>query len=241
MNRKGFMTVGLIIYLPVLFSLIFSFYWIVWFLNQKHKLDNICYQYLLAAQDHLVDGNNKLLQLNPQAQRLINEKKFWSQVLKTAPPKLKAAAYLRKKQIMAQQVLLKTTQKRVRETAEFQSQKQMRTLHTEMNKQFRRIHDFWQTQSNQSARVRPMWRESQIQVDQRDIAPTYKRSQAHSQLQTLKISWSFPLAHIIPQWMVRLANVQPSWHGLCESHPYNQGEKWQSSIGAGKASWKQLF
>ncbi len=241
MNRKGFMTLGLIICLPVLFTLIFSFYWIVWFLNQKHKLDNICYNNLLMAQDHLVDGNNKLLQLNPQAQRLISEKRFWTQVMKTAPPKLRAAAYLRKKQIISQQVLLKTKQKIILQTAEFRSRQQMGRLRTEIQKHFHRIRYFWQARKTQSERIRPKWLKSQIQVDQRDIAPTYKRSLAHSQLQTLKISWSFPLAQITPQWMVRMASVQPIWQGLCESHPYNQGGKWQSSIGAGKASWKQLF
>jgi len=241
MTEKGFMTVGLIIYLPLLFALMFSFYWIVWFLNQKHQLENICFRYILAAQDDLINGNNRLIQLNPQAQRLIIEKKFLNTVIKTAPPKVRAVAYLRKKQIIAQQALLKSTQESLLLSSEYRSRQQMRKLHNEIQKHFRQMQDFWQTQPAQAPHLRPQWRKSQVQIDQKDIAPTYKRSQSHSQQQTLKMHWSLPLNQVAPQWLVRLASIQPKWLGFCESHPYHQGGKWHSSIGAGKASWKQLF
>jgi hypothetical protein len=233
MNNQGFVLIGSLIYLPFVFMLLFSFYWLIWFLNQKHQVDKICYLGVLQSQLAIEQGNRSILELNPKAHGLILEKKKLNFLIKTSPPKVKLLALVKKKQVIAQQLLLKARQQQLFLQSQWRSRQALFELQKKMNDHFSDISRHWSGGQQPLLHFKTKWKKNQLKIKQRDTAPTYQRVLNASYRQTIGFQWHFPLESMSPKWLLALVPVQKSWHGECYSHPFEQGGIWRSSIGAG--------
>lgn len=238
--EKGFVTVSFILLTPFLFVLVFGTLWSVWFINQKHQFDNLCYESVLRSQKILMNQNEKLLALNPQAKLLILRKKALNVLILTGSPSVRAAAVLKKKAVIMEQKSLKLKQKTLFYRGAVLSRSELFQLRTRMNKHFKGILRLWSQSRYRAPGFKIQWRDSQLEVAISDIAPVYRRGRNHSKSQTHKVVWSVPLKSTLPDWIRRVVPVGRRWTGHCESHPHKGGLKWYSAMGEGRHSLRSL-
>ena len=238
-SERGFVTVSMIITAPFFFILFSVFLFSILLLNRKNQLDNICYQFVLESQKVLVDHNEKLLALNSLAKMLISKKRALNLIIATAPPAIKAKAFLKKKAVVLEQKALRSKQKMLFNRGGFLSRSKLFQLKTEINSRFKFFSRMGSKRWNPSFNIK--WKPSQLEVAVDDIAPVYRRSGNHSKNQSHYVKWMIDIKSVLPKWLGRLISVQKKWAGHCESHPGKGGSKWYSEIGEGKPSQKPLF
>ena len=238
---RGFVTISLVLLTPFIFILAFGVLWSIWFINQKHQLDNLCYESVLKSQKFLVDQNEKLLGLNGQAKSLILKKKALDILILTGTPTVRAVAFLKRKGVLVMQKSLRLKQKSLLYWGKVLSRSELFRLKTKMNKRFKRIMGIWQPGSIPRVLVfKIQWRGSQLKNAINDIAPVYKRGRDHSSNQVHETRWSVALSSMLPAWISQMIPLQKRWEGHCESHPHKGGLKWYSAMGKGKHSLKPL-
>ncbi len=236
----GFVTISLILMTPFVFILVFGVLWSVWFINQKHQLDNLCYGFVLKSQKNLVDQNETLLGLNGQAKALILQKKALDILILTGPPTVKAAALLKRRGVLAMQKALGLKQKFLLYQGNVLSRSELFRMRTKMNRHFEKIAGIWPGLRRGTLIFKIQWKDSQLKIAIRDIAPVYKRGGDHSRNQVHKVRWSTNLSSVLPVWISRMLPIQKRWEGHCASHPHKGGLKWHSAMGEGKHSLKPL-
>ena len=237
-SQEGFVTVSVITLTPLLFILFSVFLCSVLFINRKQKLDNICYQFVLESQKALVDHNEKLLRLNSQARILIFKKKALNLVIATGTPSMKLKALLKRKAVIFKQKVLRAKQDLLLYRGNFLSRSKLFQLRVEMNKHLKGFSKTWPGRGNLIFNIK--WKNSQIGVAVRDIAPVYKRSRDHSEAQTHRVTWTVDIKSILPGGLARLVPIQKRLTGRCESHPRKGGSRWYSEIGGGRRLRKLL-
>ena len=189
---KGFVTLSLIWLAPFIFLLASGTLWMIWFINQKHQLDNICYEYVMKSQKALIDQNQKLMKLNALAKLLISEKKILNKLILTGTPEIKAAAQLKKLQVIAQQKALKLQQNVLFRLGESLSRVELFRLKKKMNRRFGKISRIWSKSRIQFLRFRVQWKPSQLQVKIRDIAPSTKGETITPEIRPIKFNGVCP-------------------------------------------------
>lgn len=233
-NQRGFVTLSLIVMSPILLTATFGFAWILWFLNSKHKLDNICYEHLLRSQEFLIKGNDQLLHLNKRALPLIQEKRRLNILIRTGPPPVRAAALAQRTVVVASQYQLRAQQLGILQRANSKSLATLQSLKMRIQQECLAIGRFWSQRSFGKALVRVFWKSSQISVRIYDIAPVYQLLPTYESQQAHKVEWGLPLRRLIPDWLARIVTPQRQWAGQCESHPHQGGLRWHSAIGTGR-------
>lgn len=237
-SQSGFITIAFVVMAPLFLVLLLGTAWILWFLNQKHKLDNICYQHVLDSQTLLIEGNQRLLNLNPRASLLIMEKRALNHTIQFGPPPAKAVAIARKAIVVAQQTQLKAQQQGILKLAAFRSRAELQKLKLAMQSEAHKLSRFWRTQDHGRPTVTIHWKPSQTRVRIPDIAPVYKLSPQYERQQVHFVRWRIPIHRILPRWLSQIvwseARFEKNWYGQCESHPHQGVQKWHSAIGAGK-------
>lgn len=233
MNNQGFSTLSFIVFLPLALILTFSVFWIVWFNNQKLAVENICHYHLLKAQDHLVSGNNKIMNLNFYAKFLIIQKRVLNVVIIVAPPPAKAAAIAQRKIVVAQQKILNKVQRSIIHLSNIRANGELFKLRRSFNEKNKEIKNFWNVQTSRSPVVGIFPKTSQIKIDTKDIASTYKRIANHESKQSFNAQWRIPIKRFLPNWVTQLVPVQNNWYGQCQTHPHQGEFKWRSAIGKG--------
>jgi hypothetical protein len=89
MNNKGMSLIAFLLFLPLVTTLLYSFFWMLWFLKTQMQVDNLCQHHVLKAQEHLVAANNQVMALNPKALALNIEKKALNVAILTGPRRSK--------------------------------------------------------------------------------------------------------------------------------------------------------
>lgn len=233
-NNKGFITIAVIIFLPFIFIVLFGSLWTLWFIKQKHSLDNICYQSVLKAQETLIKGNQNLLRLNPYAKSLIIQKKLMNKLILASPPQVKIAARAKKQLIIKQQKALYLKQRAIIHSSNLISQQSLYNLKRRLQKKLHKILRFWGKSQFANINFQPYWPNSQIKVLTHDIASTYKRGLKHSTKQTLSATWKIDLNEIIPLWLQKIIKTKKYWQSHCSSHPHKGEHHWFALIGKDK-------
>ncbi len=237
---RGFVTISLVSLTPFIFILVFGVFWSLWFINQKHQLDNLCYESVLRSQKFLVDNNEKLLGLNGLAKSLILKKKALDLLILTGTPSVKASAFLKRKGVLAKQKVLRLKQKSLFYWGAVLSRSELFRLKTKMNRRFRKIMGIWPGSVYRIPVFKVLWKDSQLGITVNDIAPVYKREKNHSKNQTHEVRWNVALSSVFPDWMDWIIPMGKRWRGHCESHPHKGGLKWYSAMGKGRHSLKPL-
>ncbi|MCJ8276749.1 MAG: hypothetical protein HRT44_01750 [Bdellovibrionales bacterium] len=239
-NQKGFAIYSFIVATPLFLSLAIMSAWLIWFLNQKHRLDNLCQHYTLKAQENLVKTNNSVLKLNYKAYALIIEKRALELTMLTAPPPVAAAAKLRRKMVIGQQYALKKVQKGLVNTGNLRAQLLSFELRREYIKILRELERHWGASSS-FPKIEIYWNKSKIKRKFYEIAPPYKRIAKHSSAQEIRVNWAIPLSSISPGWLKKFITIGKTWKGQCSSHPQKRRFKWEAQIGRVKLLSKSLF
>ena len=229
MTEKGFVLLSFILFCPILLAISVASAWIFWFLLEKQKLENLCYEYVLKSQEVLVQANNQVLALNPKAWALIIEKKALYVTILTAPPPAAAAASSRLKTVIAQQHTLNRVQKGILQAGNLLTQSHAYTLQMKFRKQFLEIEKHWQ-QTSGKPNIEIYWKPSQLIPQFQEIAPPYERGKNHSYKQTLLVRWSYPLKNILPTWLKKMISFSKSWKGQCSSQPFKEKYTWLASL-----------
>ncbi len=241
MNQKGFVSLCLVIWAPLFLTILSYGLWMVWLINQKHQLNNLCHHHLLKSQQALVDGNNRLLLHNPKALALILEKRNLDRLILTSPPPVKAAALLKRKRVLAQQIKLSLLQKNIIKTHKELSKSWAQKLRLNLHRALRKRSEFFQGDKNILAQVRVRWSISRIKIKFRDKASTYQRGTNHALAQTMSANWSIPLQSVTPPWLSPFVKNKNNWLGSCQTHPDSSGGlKWYAAIGGGKVLSRPL-
>ena len=235
MNERGFVLMALIVWMPFFLMIAFGLTWTIWFLNQVKAMENICHQGTLKAQEALVEGNRRVMALNPRALRLYGEKKALKLLILTGPPPVKAAAKLRKKKLVASQKLLQKQQKLLFYEMNFKAQRALFSLRRKMGERLRKIRAFWKSSQGAMEGIRVHPSSSQLKVRLRDIAPIYKRGIHHWKAQGISVRWWIPLKGMFPPWLSQYVPIQGRWKGQCFSHPHLKkgGSLWRAAMGKG--------
>ena len=208
---RGFVSVSLILITPFIFILAFGTFWFIWFINQKHRLDNLCYESVLRSQKFLVDQNEKLLLLNRQAKSLILKKKALNLLILTGTPSIKASALLKKKGILVRQKALRLKQKSLLYWGTVRSRSELFRLRMKMNEYFGKIMGIWPGSVYRTPGFKIQWRGSQLKVAANDIAPVYKRGKNHSTNQVHEVKWSMALNSVLPDWIIWMIPTGKKW------------------------------
>lgn len=234
MNNKGFTTISLILFLPMLFALFTIGFFGIWTMNNKNSIQNICHEASLESQEALVRANAKILKLNKKAKLLYTKKKILNAIILVAPPQIKIPAIQKRNMVIAQQHLLKAKQKGIRLFGESQSKFRISRVRRKMNRKARSISRKWNASWSPKVKIQSHWSPSQLKVLIPDIAPVYFRAPGHSTSQMHSIYWSLSLKRVIPNWITKQLKYSPELKGKCFSHPHQGGYQWIASIGKGK-------
>lgn len=229
-NQQGFVTLSLILFLPLILLLSFCFLWSLWFINKKNQWNNICHQAVLESQSHIIKGNKKILALNMKARLLTLEKRLLNVVILTAPPQFKVAARLRKKVVISKQKLLKVTQQKIFYQSRTLSRAPLYRLKNRFYKFKKNLGLLWDKKNVKGhLNIRPQ--KSALVIKHRDIAPTYKRSSWHHSQQHIRVQWFISTQDLGPTWLLSKLKQWSQWTGECKSHPHSKGGLWFPAIG----------
>ncbi len=231
MNENGFVTIAIVILLPLLFLLSFACGWLIWFMNNKHQLDNLCHEAVLSSQEMLVESNDKLLLLNSQAYSLIMKKRALDVIILTAPPHLKIPAQAQRKVVVLQQKALRIKQKAIVYVGNVRSRSRLMGLRSNFYAHVRDIQKFWKSEQHARAMIRIYWKPSQVTPKIQDIAPVFQRAAQHDSRQAFSVDWEIPLQALAPKWIKQIIPIHKGWLGQCDSHPMKGGFKWSATIG----------
>lgn len=233
MNQKGFALISMTVALPLVFIICISGLWLVWFMNQKKGLHNMCHHHLLKAQDYLVRGNTDLLRLNPIAKALIFQKRTLDAIILFAPPPAKATALIQRRFVVAEQQFLKKTQQGIIGFANIMANKELLKYQMAYRRKMRELNRLWKSQSSIPSFLEAYPKISQVKVDWPDIAPTYKRGSSHEKIQRFKARWKVPIRNAMPDWLLNYVPVSELWLGECATHPHKGVSQWNAAIGEG--------
>ncbi len=233
MSEKGFATILLLIWAKVLLILLLGFAWTFWFLNQSKRMDNLCHEGVLKAQEQLVFYNNQIMALNFRARMLYLEKKALDVTILFGPPPAKAAAQARKKLVVAEQHFLRKTQQAFFKAGQGTVQYHLLRLRGRFYSRTKEIGKHWRSDQWFLGQISIEPKNSQLRVDWQDIAPTYKREDQHPKNQSMSARWVVPIRSALPLWLTRFVPVQSVWKGECFSHPHPGGFQWSARIGKG--------
>ena len=233
MSKKGFTTIGFTLIMPVIFILSLSGFWILWLINSKHQLNNLCHYYLLKAQDELINGNEKVLYLNSIANRLYMQKKSLEALILVAPPQIKMPAKIQRRIVIVQQKALATKQMSIFKIYKYKSQSPLYEFRRKFSVKLNEIIRIWGQKQKIIYDLNIIWKKSQLAIKRKDIASTYYRKIKHENLQSIRAKWSIPIRILLPDWVKSFVPIQKLWIGECASHPHKGGLKWVSNIGKG--------
>lgn len=239
MNNKGFTTIAFIALAPLLCTLTYFCFWSLWFMEAQMKIQNICHQGVLQAQQELVSSNNQIMNLNTKAYALYLEKIALNAVILTGPPPAKVLAKARKKWVIGQQRVLQQLQRMLFKKSHFLSQSALYSMKTKLYSTHRQWHQFWKTPFRPPS-IQVHTGRSQLAVKIKDIASVYRRLPGHENKQRISVRWASSLQTLIPAWVQSMVPLHQTWIKECHSHPHKGGQKWQASLGEGKHSLKHL-
>jgi hypothetical protein len=232
-NQKGFVSLSLIFWTPVMLTTLLGTAWVLWFIQQKLRVDHLCDHYVLASQEALVRANNVIMGLNAKAWSLWAEKKALNQVIKTAPPPVKALALARRQVVIVQQTALRKVQQYQLRSGDFRSRTELFRLRKKFRDLNREWLRFWKDSQRALGRLQVTPRGSQLKVRIQDIAPIYQRKDGHEHTQSLHATWQVPLPRFLPSWLLGWVPTHQLWEGQCASHPHDSFGQWQARLGAG--------
>ena len=219
--------------LILLFTLLFSSVWTLWFLSEKQKTQKLCYNHNLKAQKILIETGKSLLRLNKKVWPLIYEKRFLNQLILFGPPQAKVAAQIKKKAVIAQQKLLRIQQQSILHLGNLRSRRQVHLLNNQLKKQLKKTATFWQDNSVR-IHTRLLWQPAQVQPQFKEIAPPYQRVSNYSSKQRLQIQWKVLWKKIRKRdWYSYVSNFS-NWQGSCSTQPYKKGNLWLANISPDK-------
>lgn len=205
------------------------------FVLQKQKVNLICENFVLEAQEHLVEGETKLLQLNPQVRALVLQKKTLERAMRLAPtPILKAAIAAKLAIVLAQIGILRTQQILIFKTQEIKALKSMLLLRKNLRSQLNKFEKAWGAPPlvpliNSTP---PKIKLIEVKVD--PTIPIYEAPPNLSVLQTLEVEILVRGERIFPRWIKFLRTQKIFWQESCSSHPQKGIVQWQSHLGKGK-------
>ncbi len=234
MNQRGFAMISLVFWIPLIVTILFSIFWIIWLMQQRMKLNNLCHHYVLKSQEALVDRNNDIMNLNPRARWLWAEKKALDVLILTAPPPVKAAAQVRRKVVVIEQKALRTLQNGLFKVGLFNARRALYEFRKEFHKTTQDWSRYWKSPNRSRSRLILKPTNSQLAVEVRDIARVYKRKPLHWAQQRIQAQWDIPLRELLPTWVLHWVPVHKVWSGRCHSHPHSGGHLWKAAIGAGR-------
>jgi hypothetical protein len=243
MNNKGMSLIVFLLFLPLVTTLLYSFFWMLWFLKTQMQVDNLCQHHVLKAQEHLVAANNQVMALNPKALALNIEKKALNVAILTGPPPVKAAAKIRKKIVVAKQKMIRKMQRGIFAQGHFLANQSLFSMQREYAAFQKRIYRFWQQPQAIIYPIITQPKKTQLKIQFQDIAPTYRRTAQHKASQSINAQWALPLKTFLPPWLLQWVPVHTLWRGGCASHPNRKGEiQWRAVIGeANHSSKPSLF
>ncbi len=239
MNQSGFASIVVIIALPLVALLLLGCFWTLWFLNQKKRMDNLCLEYAMSAQEILVKNNNTIIAMNPEVRLLHHQKKALNVLILTGPPPVKLAAQAAKKWVVFSQKALAKTQSAILAQANLRARAALYNLRRTFKVRVTEFHQFWKRPLRRQPRISIVPKSSQLSVQWRDIAAFYERKAKHHNRQAIHIQWRVPGEALMPAWLARRISNKKYWQGQCSTHPHKGGHQWLASIGKGNHSSKQ--
>ena len=236
-SSKGYVFIGLIGLITLLFTISFMVSWLVWFGYSKQQVETLCHRHLLRAQKHLIEAGDKIIKLNSRARSLIRQKKYWKKVLRSGHPKAKALAAAALAKISMAQIALRVQQKSLFSIGRTRSIQEIHLLRQKLFPLLKKMSQQWGRRSSypefSASTLGP-----QLQVAQRALAPTYKRKIRYDRRQELAFHWSIKLNSSRAPWKTKDTDGQ--WRGACHSHPRKKETQWTSHLGRAKPWSKSL-
>ena len=222
----GFFIYAMILFLPFLLCLSAGGFWIVWFLIQKQKMDNLCYYHAFKSQEILVGHNNFVLKLNPLAMELIQAKKFFLAAQFSPHPLASVVSRKLLSSIKKAQKGLKLIRQKTLDLGNGRSFLEVQKIRKGFYENVSQIKKFWGTRG--PAYIHIYWRKSQVQADSKykaEIAPPYRRLKGHGDRQKLTVWWVVSMEILFPGWMREYVPVEGNWRGQCSTYPKKQSTR----------------
>lgn len=229
-DNRGFVTTLAMTLIPLMVLSALSALAVIWFVEQKEKVQWTCESYNLKAQEILAATMNSLIALNPILEATVLEKKFVKLSLAASPtPAEKAILTARLVALNLKLVGLNQQQKtmifhaHMRSGAELQSLR--RTLQTHVHRM--------QTQWNTLLRLHFFASKTQLRLRKQKIDPLAHIYLEHPLLQSqqeISVQFAITGARLFPKWLKWLTKKPLHWQESCKTQPQKEHNIWNAKL-----------
>lgn len=237
-NHRGFATISLLLFLPVLVLMIFTFGFSGYLIQHKTKIRSTCLTEGRKIQEALANNEESILRLNPIAQALrLRLKLAYAELLAATaaanhPGIILAEAKIL--QIQQQQRQLDSLQKMLLQKTKRENTFRVSSMQARLNQIDNEASQIWNfylrlfafsslAHSPEVALVR----------DSPDVAPVYELAQDHDKRQRLVFQWQ---THFQTKSTAQnLLEAEAEVEFLCNISAKKEGTKWNLLINVGKS------
>lgn len=232
-NKRGFALALALTLIPFFLGSVLAAGGLFAYLYAKNELFYQCERSLLKAQDTLLQGEEKILRLNPQIEQLVLEKRILNKALMVAPTPIERVA-IRAELTRIELALysLKLQQNFLKISSEQRAQYEMFLAERTQLQKLRDFSQLWKARLFAHAfKTVP-----RMQIIAKPIDPSakiYKIPPQMSFLQTLTLRWSLSGTSLFPRWMQFLHSRRFYWQDSCSTYPqHTKDTRWHAEIGA---------
>ncbi len=232
LNSRGFaFALGLSL-LPLVIGAFSAASGLFIYVYKKNELLYQCESALLKAQEILLEGEEKILQLNPQIEQLVIEKRILKQALAVAPTPIERVAIraeLTRIEIMLYN--LKFRQYFFKNSSENMAQLVMLNVERSLLQKLRQFSKDWKASLHaQVFKNAPAMKIVEKKID--PSAKIYLVPPQMSSLQTLTLRWSLQGTSLFPRWLTYLHSQRFFWQDSCSTYPQAKELRWHAEIAA---------
>lgn len=235
MNERGFVTIGYLIVLPLLITIVALATAAYLLLKNDGAARHECRLELLQTQAQVARDLRRLLDMNTQAQELrLRREEAEDEVAATAETPAVALAELKLNEVIAEQVIFSAKQKALIAHAKTLSRTGPTTAESRVHPTAESI----RAPSSRSLDFSSRHRGGAFAViasPPTSLTPDYEPETDFSRQQEMRLQWSFSIERFLPEWLKRYLPVS----GLralaqCSATIEKEGGKWNAKLTADK-------
>ena len=225
LKNKGFILTLLLVSLPVFLTALLIFTSLIFCIRNYDKAHSICLKHSLDIQKNLSTLLEKLLKLNPTADRLRALQKELERLYRQA---ISRGDMVSASALKAQISIVKFKRKILDQRQKSILIKSQRKLHQGISSFRKEIYPM--KAQNIQTKYHTPYPLAVTAKPLADIAPSYYRKSHFSQQQALLFFWKMPLYVFLPQWIKNIFFVDflSSYH--CSATIKQQGAGWKAGL-----------
>lgn len=232
-NNRGFVTTMALTLLPFVVAAALCALVLIWFIEQKEKVQWACESENVAAQKILTTAMNQLLALNPKIEALVLEKKWVQSLLKLPTTVDKPALLARLIVLNGQLMALSAQQKALILTAQSRAELQLIKLRQNLQQLVIQTARPWNAHLQlQYHTKRALLRLRKKKMD--PLASVYLEHPGLASQQEIHVRIAIVGKRLFPMGLTWLSPIPIYWQESCKSQPQKEHSLWHAKLQADK-------